>query len=153
MIKDLVVAGINNYWEKKLKPNLWWIIPSLLLALAAFVAAEVLTGGAITAALPVIMEVVMVLFVAHDISRVVGGLQTYLDKGWTGDIQGRCHGFAKGIAAGVVAALMFFMFEYGGQALKAALKVSAAVGGKDRRRRRGVQGHRRGQPVRRQIRR
>jgi hypothetical protein len=126
VVKDLIVAGINRFWEEKVKPNLWVIIPALIVAVAAIIAAEILTGGAITLALPVIIKAVTVLFLAHDISKVMAAFTQYLEKGWAGDVAGAATSFARGIAVGVVAALTYFLFEYGGRAIKAALK---GVGG------------------------
>lgn len=121
-IKDLFALGLKRFWRDKIKPNLWWIIPAALLALAAFIALEVLTGGAITAALPVIMEVVGALFIGYDVARVAAGMVDYLSLGWDGKVKEAAKAFAHALAVGLVAILMFLLFEGVGKALKAGFK-------------------------------
>ncbi|MEY9418060.1 hypothetical protein ABIF69_004502 [Bradyrhizobium japonicum] len=125
VIKDLMWAGLKQYWRQTLLPNLWWIIPTALLVLVAFIAAEYFTGGAITAALPEILEVIAGFFIAADLARMSGHLSIYLEKGMAGDRGRAAKAFARALAVGVVAVLMLLLFEVVGKALKVASKLFA----------------------------
>jgi hypothetical protein len=126
IIKDLMIETIKSaakkYWEEKIKPNLYWIIPAVIVALAAFIAAEVLTGGAITGAIPIIMEIVGAAFIAQAVVKIAEGMGVWLEKGWAGDISGAAKGFGKGYAGALIELLTALLMEIGGAALRATLK-------------------------------
>jgi hypothetical protein len=112
----LMKAGISQWWS-----NNW---PKVLIgataAIGGFIALNVVTGGAITAALPAIMSVVGPLFVGVTIAQIGGHVRDYLAKGWEGDIQGSGKSLAKGLAAGAIELISYLTFKAGGAALKGA---------------------------------
>ena len=112
----LMKAGISQWWS-----NNW---PKVLIgataAIGGFIALNVVTGGAITAALPAIMSVVGPLFVGVTIAQIGGHVRDYLAKGWEGDIQGGGKSLAKGLAAGAIELISYLTFKAGGAALKGA---------------------------------
>jgi hypothetical protein len=126
VIKDLMFETIKSaakkYWEEKVKPNLYWLIPAVLLGLAAFIAAEVLTGGAITAAIPVIIEIVGAAFIAQAVVKIAEGMGVWLEKAWAGDVSGAAKGFGQGFAGALIELLTALLMEIGGAALRATLK-------------------------------
>jgi hypothetical protein len=112
----LMKAGISQWWS-----NNW---PKVLIgataAIGGFIALNVVTGGAITAALPAIMSVVGPLFVGVTIAQIGGHVRDYLAKGWEGDIQGGGKSLAKGLAAGAIELISYLTFKAGGAAIKGA---------------------------------
>ncbi|HKP39138.1 MAG TPA: polymorphic toxin-type HINT domain-containing protein [Pyrinomonadaceae bacterium] len=126
IIKDLMFETIKSaatkYWEEKIKPNLYWIIPAAIVGIAAFIAAEIYTGGAITGALPVILEIIGAAFIAQAIAKIAEGLGIWLEKGWAGDVSGAAKGFGKGFAGALIEIITVLLMEIGGAALRATLK-------------------------------
>ncbi|NJM23481.1 MAG: hypothetical protein HC907_35045 [Richelia sp. SM1_7_0] len=104
----------------------WWSNnwPKVLLgataAIGGFIALNVVTGGAVTAALPAIMSVVGPLFAGVTIAQIGGHVRDYLAKGWEGDIQGGGKSLAKGLAAGAIELISYLTFKASGAALKGA---------------------------------
>jgi hypothetical protein len=125
IVLALLWVGIKKYWREKIYPNLWWIIPAAIVAIAAVIALEILTAGAVTAALPIILEVVAVALLAADLARMSGHFATYLEKGMAGQKEAAAHAFARGLAVGIVSVVMLVLFEVVGKALKLVGKIFA----------------------------
>jgi hypothetical protein len=126
VIKDLMFETIKTaakkYWEEEIKPNLYWIIPAVLVGIAAFIAAEIFTGGAITAAIPVIIEIIGAVFIAQAIIKIAEGFGIWLEKAWAGDVPGAAIGFGRGFAGALIEIITALLMEIGGAALRATLK-------------------------------
>jgi len=120
VVRDLMWAGLKKYYRETLRPNLWWVIPTVLVAIAGIVALQIVTAGAITAALPQILAIVAGAFLAADLARMAGPMGAYLEKGMAGDRRGAAQAFARGLAVGLLAVLML-----AGQAFKVAGKLFA----------------------------
>ncbi|MCP2731553.1 hypothetical protein [Limnofasciculus baicalensis] len=119
---QLMKKGIADWWS-----NNWpTVIGAGVVGVAGFIAANIVTGGAITAALPAIMGVVGPLFAGLTVMQLAGHVRDYLSKGWAGDIQGGGKSLAKGLAAGAIELVSWLTFKAGGAALKGA---KAAVKG------------------------
>jgi hypothetical protein len=85
----LIFDQIKQYVIKWLKDNGLKLVLGIAGALAAIVAAEILTGGAITAALPAIMTFVVQLMnakalvdVMEALGKAGGYIGIYLTEGW-----------------------------------------------------------------------
>jgi hypothetical protein len=108
--------GISKWWSDN------W--PKVLLgaagALVAFIALNIVTGGAITAALPVILEIVGPLFLGQTILMLAERLKDYLELGWNGQIRPAGKSLAKGLAAGAIELISYLTFKAGGLAMKGA---------------------------------
>ncbi|MBN4002719.1 MAG: DUF4157 domain-containing protein [Nostoc sp. LPT] len=116
---ELMKQGIKQWFSKN-----WPILLGALIAAAAvIIAAIVASGGAILAALPIIMEILTVVFAAEAIARIGGYLSDYLSKSWEGNIQAGGKSLAKALAAGAIELIMLLTFEVG----KAATKGVKAV--------------------------
>ena len=113
---QLMKTGISQWWSK----NWPLVIGGATVAIGGFIALNVVTGGAITAALPAIMSVVGPLFAGVTIAQLGGHVRDYLAKGWDGDIQGGGKSLAKGLAAGAIELVSYLTFKAGGAALKGA---------------------------------
>ena len=124
------VGPFKNAWERgqyvlgqiKTAISTWWgknsgkVIAGLIAGLLAGIVLEVVTGGAVTAAIPVIMELLATLFAAQDIMDGVVFLGTYVVSAWQGQI-------AKGamaLARTFVKLIMAFIFDLigGGEIMK-----------------------------------
>ncbi|MDJ0662338.1 MAG: hypothetical protein QNJ42_23055 [Crocosphaera sp.] len=124
---ELMKQGISQWWSD----NWPMVIGAGVVGVVGFIAANIVTGGAITAALPAIMSVVGPLFVGVTIATLAGHIRDYLAKGWEGDIQGGGKSLAKGLAAGAIELISLLTFKAGGAALKGAkalAKGAKAVG-------------------------
>ncbi|MGF1991763.1 MAG: eCIS core domain-containing protein [Nostoc sp. ZfuVER08] len=120
---ELMKEGIKQWWsENKVK-----IIVGIIAAIAGLVALEIVTGGAITAALPVIMQVLTVVFAAEAIAKIGGHVRDYLVKGWDGDIQGGGKSLAKAAAAGAIEIAAWLTFKVGEVAVKGGKAAAKGV--------------------------
>ncbi|MEQ8754930.1 MAG: hypothetical protein RID09_15645 [Coleofasciculus sp. G1-WW12-02] len=121
---EMMKQGISQWWSDN-----WPIVLGAgVLGVAGFIAANIVTGGAITAALPTIMAVVAPLFAGVTIAQIGGHIRDYLAKGWEGEIQPGGKSLAKGLAAGAIELVSWLTFKVGGAALKGAK--AAAKGAK-----------------------
>ncbi|MEM7579864.1 MAG: DUF4157 domain-containing protein [Cyanobacteria bacterium P01_A01_bin.80] len=113
---QMMKQGIAKWWSE----NWPLVIGGTTAAIGGFIALNVVTGGAITAALPPIMSVLTPLFAGVTIATIGGHIRDYLAKGWEGDIQGGGKSLAKGLAAGAIELVSWLTFKAGGAALKGA---------------------------------
>ena len=113
---QMMKQGIAKWWSE----NWPLVIGGTTAAIGGFIALNVVTGGAITAALPPIMSVLTPLFAGITIATIGGHVRDYLAKGWEGDIQGGGKSLAKGLAAGAIELVSWLTFKAGGAALKGA---------------------------------
>ncbi len=121
---EMMKQGISQWWSDN-----WPIVLGAgVVGVAGFIAANIVTGGAITAALPTIMAVVAPLFAGVTIAQIGGHIRDYLAKGWEGEIQPGGKSLAKGLAAGAIELVSWLTFKVGGAALKGAK--AAAKGAK-----------------------
>jgi hypothetical protein len=119
----LMKKGLSDWWSK----NWPYVLAGGVLAVAGFIVANILTGGAILAALPAIMTAVGYLFTGVTVVQLAGHLRDYLTKAWAGDIQGGGKSLAKGLAAAVIELLTWLTFKVGGAALKAGKAAAKGV--------------------------
>ena len=101
--------GIRNWFEC----NWPWLLAAAVGVLTAVVVAEILTGGAITAALPAIMQLVTVVMMGVALGRVALFIGEYLTKGWQGDIIGGARSLARGLAVGAIELVFALIFDLG----------------------------------------
>ncbi|MEH2064497.1 MAG: DUF4157 domain-containing protein [Nostoc sp.] len=123
---ELMKDGIKQWFSK----NWPTLLVALIAASAVIIAAIVATGGAILAALPILMEILTVVFAADTIAKIGGYLSDYLSKSWEGNIQGGGKSLAKALAAGAIELAMLLTFEAGKAAskgVKAVAKGAAKV--------------------------
>ncbi|WP_414552398.1 eCIS core domain-containing protein [Anabaena sp. CCY 0017] len=116
---DLMKEGIKQWFSD----NWPKLLAGLIAATVVIIAAIVASGGAVLAALPMIMQVLGIVFAADAIAKIGGYLRDYLSKSWEGDIQGGGKSLAKALAAGAIELAMLLTFGAG----KAATKGVKAV--------------------------
>ena len=83
--------GVKNWFSCNAK----WLVPTLIGVLAALVALEILTGGAVTAALPPLMQVIGAIMIGVAIVRVAGYVADYLAKALSKDVAGAAKSLAR----------------------------------------------------------
>jgi hypothetical protein len=115
--------GLANWWSQ----NWPYVLAGGVLAVAGFIVANILTGGAILAALPAIMTAVGYIFAGLMVVQLAGHLRDFLQKGWNGDIQGGGKSLAKGLAAGAIELITLLTFKVGSVALKGAKAAATGV--------------------------
>ncbi len=110
------------------------IILGTIAVLTVLVALEVLTGGAITAALPPIMQAIAAVMLGVAAVRMALWIGEYLSKGWAGDIAGAAKSLARGLAVGAIELIFTLLFDFAAvlkvakQGIKASLKGGIAAG-------------------------
>ncbi len=113
---ELMKNGISDWFSQ----NWPYVLAGGVLGIAGFIIANILTGGAILAALPTVLTVLGYLFIGNTILHMTSHLRGYLQKGWNGDIQGGGKSLAKALALAVVEIVSILTFKVGGAALKGA---------------------------------
>jgi hypothetical protein len=113
---QLMKQGIADWWSR----NWPYVLAGGVLGVAGFIVANILTGGAILAALPAIMTVLGYVFAGLTVVQLAGHIRDYLTKAWDGDISGGGKSLAKGLAAGAIELITWLTFKVGSAALKGA---------------------------------
>lgn len=119
----LMKQGLAQWWSD----NWPLVLAGGVLAIGGFIAANILTGGAVLAALPGLMTALGAVFAGVTAVHLAGHLRDYLQKGWAGDTQGGGKSLAKALAAAAVELLTWLTFKVGSVALKGAKTVAKGV--------------------------
>ncbi|OKP94386.1 hypothetical protein A3849_29350 [Paenibacillus sp. P46E] len=127
---------IKSYVIKWMKSNGLKLLAAIIGILVGVVAAEIITGGAITAALPMIINLITVYLqadaiksVAQTIVQASGYIGTYLSQGWQKMIEPAAIALATALAMGLVELAMELGFKAIGKGLnKAGQAVKKGVG-------------------------
>jgi hypothetical protein len=123
-----MIKGIKEWfacnWGKLLAAAVGVLLGAILL--------NVLTGGAIMAALPLIMQVVSAFMLAQTVVRVTSYLGDYLGEGWPGRLAAAGKALARGLAIAAVEIVFALLFNLGSviKALKGGLKGAAVAAAK-----------------------
>lgn len=117
---EAMKTGLANWWSE----NWPAVLAGGVLGVAGFIIANILTGGAILAALPAIMTAIGYIFSGVMVVQLASHFRDFLQKGWNGDIQGGGKSLAKGLAAGAIELIMLLTFKVGSAVLEGA-KVAA----------------------------
>lgn len=104
---EMMKTGIKQWWDD----NWLKVVGGIIAALVVFIAAEVVTGGAITAALPVIMPILADVFVGITIAQLATHFVDGLGKSWGGDIKGGTKAFSRGLGAALIELAMYLGFK------------------------------------------
>lgn len=119
----IMKKGLSDWWSK----NWPLLVAGGVVGIAGFIAANVLSGGAVLAAIPPILSVLGPLFMGMMAVQVAGYVADYLGKGWAGDTKPAGKSLAKAAAVGVIELLSYLTFKAGGAALKGAKAVAAGA--------------------------
>jgi Domain of unknown function (DUF4157)/A nuclease family of the HNH/ENDO VII superfamily with conserved AHH len=94
-------SGIGHWW----RCNRNWLIPAIIGVIVVIVLAEILTGGAVTAALPAIFGALAPIMIGVAALRAAYYLGEYVYKSISGDIAGASRALARGFAVAAVEAI------------------------------------------------
>lgn len=94
-------SGIGHWW----RCNRNWLIPTIIGVIIVIVLAEILSGGAVTAALPAIFGALMPIMIGVAVLRAAYYLGEYVYKSISGDIPGASRALARGFAVAAVEAI------------------------------------------------
>jgi hypothetical protein len=123
-----IKKGIRQWWSCN------WGKILVAFAIGALVALllGILTGGAIFAAIPPLLEIIATILVGVAIVRATTYVSDYLKLAWNGDLAGGAKALARGFAILVIELVFVLLFNIGSviKALKSGLKgtVKAATG-------------------------
>lgn len=104
---ELMKTGIKQWWDE----NWLKVVGGIIAALVVFIAAEVVTGGAITAAIPVIMPILADVFIGVTIATLAGYFADGLSKAWNGEIRNATKAFSRGLGAALIELAMYLGFK------------------------------------------
>ena len=115
--------GIKNWfacnWPK--------LVAGLVGALLGIILLEIVTVGAITAALPLIMQIIGAIMIGVAIVRVSAYVGDYLTQGWASQIAAAAKSLARGLAIGAIELVFALLFNLGAviKSMRAGLRASA----------------------------
>ncbi|HBE21685.1 MAG TPA: hypothetical protein DEG17_16205 [Cyanobacteria bacterium UBA11149] len=123
-----MIQGVKQWFSA----NWGKLLAGAIAALTAFIGLNILTGGAITAALPALMQVIGVVMGGVALANIAGHIRNYLSQGWDGEIEKSAQSLARGLAAGAVELVFALLFNAGAviKAFKSGFKgtTKAAAG-------------------------
>jgi hypothetical protein len=120
---DQMLKGVKQWfacnWGKLLAGAVGVLLGAILL--------NVLTGGAIMAALPLIMQIVSAVMLVSAVGRVLSYIGDFLGKGWEGEIAAAAKALARGLAIAAIELVFALLFNLGAviKALKGGVKGAA----------------------------
>jgi len=123
----MMKKGLTKWWSD----NWLYVVGGVVAAIAAFIAAEIFTGGAITAALPVIIPILEYVFAGIAIAQFGGYVVDFLDKSWNGYIKGGTKALSRGLGAALIELAMYLGFgvlKVAGKVAKTVVKGAISVG-------------------------
>lgn len=112
----IMKKGVSDWWSK----NWPLVLAGGVVGTAAFIGANILSGGAVLAAVPSILAVLGPLFMGLMAVQMGGYVANYVEKGWAGDTQPAGKSLAKALAVGAIELVSYLTFKAGGAALKGA---------------------------------
>jgi hypothetical protein len=124
-----MIKGVKNWFSC----NWPWLLAAAIGVLTVLVIAEILTGGAITAAIPPLMQLIAMIMLGVAAVRVAAYIGEYLAKGWEGDRPGAARSLARGLAVGAIELIFTLLFDLNAvikaarQGLTATLRGAAAT--------------------------
>ncbi len=112
--------------------NSYWLIPAAIGVIAALVALEILTGGAITAALPAVMDIFASIMIGVAAVRAASYMAEYVSKAISGDVIGGAKSLARGLAIIGIELIFLLLFNIDKviKTLKQGLKATAEAAAK-----------------------
>jgi len=101
-----------------------WLLAAVVAALLGLIAANILTGGAIMAALPLVMQILGAVMTGIALGKVTIYVGKYLGQGWAGQIVDAAKSLARGLAIGAIELVFALLFNIGAiiKAAKSVLK-------------------------------
>jgi Domain of unknown function (DUF4157) len=107
--------------------NASWLVPSIIGVIALLIGVEILTGGAVTAALPAILDIMGTIMIGVAAARAAGYVAEYVAKAVSGDLVGASKSLARGLAIVAIDLVFALLFNLDKviKTLKQGLKATA----------------------------
>ncbi len=102
-----MIKGVKNWFAC----NWPWLLAGAIVVLTVLIVLEIVTGGAITAALPPLMELIGMIMLGVAAVRVAGFIGEYLTEGWAGRITSAARSLARGLAVGAIELVFTLLFD------------------------------------------
>ena len=100
------------------------LLAGAIAGITGFIAANILTGGAVMAAVPPLLQILGAVMAGVALAQIAGHVGSYATKGWAGDIGGAAQSLARAVAVGAVELVFALLFSAGAvvKALKGGVK-------------------------------
>ncbi len=120
--------GIKTWF----KCNASWLVPAIIGVIAVLVAVEILTGGAVTAALPAVFDILTAIMIGVAAVRAAVYVGEYVTKAVSGDVKGAGKSLARGLAIVGIELIFALLFNLDKviKTLKQGLKATAEAAAK-----------------------
>ncbi|WP_200817717.1 DUF4157 domain-containing protein [Calothrix rhizosoleniae] len=103
------------------------LLAGAIAGITGFIALNILTGGAVMAAVPPLLQILGTVMAGVAMAQIAGHIGSYATKGWGGDIAGAAKSLARGVAVGAIELVFALLFNAGAifKALKGGIKGAA----------------------------
>ena len=120
--------GISQWFEC----NWPWLLAGAVAGLVGFIALNIVTGGALLASLPLLMQLVGAIMIGVGLARITVLVGDYLSQGWAGNTVKAAKSLARALAIGAVELIFALLFNLRAvvKSLKAGLKASVKAAGR-----------------------
>jgi hypothetical protein len=105
----MMKKAASDWWSN----NWGYVVAGGVLAIGGVIALNIFTGGAITAALPVIMQILTAVFLAQTIAQVGGYVSSFVSQSWAGNTDGGTKSMNNAIGVGVVELASYLTMKAG----------------------------------------
>ncbi|MBE9126182.1 MULTISPECIES: hypothetical protein [unclassified Coleofasciculus] len=100
------------------------LLAGAIAGITGFVAANIITGGAVMAAVPPLLQILGAVMVGVSLAQIAGHIGNYVSQGWAGEIAGAAKSLARAVAVGAIELVFALLFSAGAviKALKGGIK-------------------------------
>ena len=121
-----MIKGVKNWFSCNWK----WLLAAAIAVLTVLIFLEIITGGAITAAIPPLLEILAIVLIGVAIFRVADRVGDYLSKGWAGEIAPAARSLARGVAIAAIELVFTLLFDFNAilKAAKQGIKATVRAG-------------------------
>ena len=103
------------------------LLAGAIAGITGFIALNIVTGGAVLAAVPPLLQILSVVMAGVAMAQIAGYIGDYATKGWAGQIVGAAKSLARAVAVGAIELVFALLFNAGAifKALKGGIKGAA----------------------------
>jgi hypothetical protein len=100
------------------------LLAGAIAGITGFIAANILTGGAVMAAVPPLLQIIGAVMAGVALAQIGGYVADYATQGWAGEIAGAAKSLARAVAVGAIELVFALLFNAGAifKALKGGVK-------------------------------
>ncbi|NES86706.1 MAG: hypothetical protein F6K10_38150, partial [Moorea sp. SIO2B7] len=103
------------------------LLAGAIAGITGFIALNILTGGAVMAAVPPLLQILGTVMAGVAMAQIAGHIGNYATQGWAGNIGGAAKSLARAVAVGAIELVFALLFNAGAifKALKGGIKGAA----------------------------